>query len=135
MGERSSGAWPALPLEPWADTQATLHMWVQIVGKIRLRLSAPINHGWHCTLYVTPRGLTTSAIPYGVRTFQMDFDFIDHALVVTVNDGRTARVPLEPQTVAAFYARTIEALRSLDITVRIHGRPNEVPDPIPFAAD
>jgi Family of unknown function (DUF5996) len=128
-------AWPALPLEPWADACATLHMWMQIVGKIRLRGSAPINHGWHSTLYVTSRGLTTSPIPHGTRTFQLDFDFIDHLLVAEVSDGQVARLSLKPQTVATFYHDLLETLRSLDIDVHIHGAPNEVMDPIPFARD
>ena len=127
--------WPALPLESWADTCATLHMWTQIVGKIRLRESAPINHGWHSTLYVTARGLTTSPIPHGHRIFQIDFDFIDHTLVIEVSDGRSARVPLEPQTVAVFYRRVMDALAGLDIDVRIYAKPNEVADPIPFDRD
>ena len=127
--------WPALPLEGWADTCATLHMWTQIVGKIRLRESAPINHGWHSTFYVTARGLTTSPIPHGHRIFQIDFDFIDHALVIEVSDGRSARVPLEPQTVAVFYRRVMDALAGLDIDVRIYAKPNEVADPIPFDRD
>jgi hypothetical protein len=135
MGDAASRAWPALELESWADTSATLHMWAQIVGKIRLRESAPINHGWHSTLYLTSRGLTTSPIPHGPRSFQIDFDFIEHALVIGASDGRVARVPLEPQTVAAFYRRTMEALASLDIEVKIHGRPNEVLEAIPFAED
>ena len=128
-------AWPALPFEDWADTCATLHMWTQIVGKIRFRASPPINHGWHSTLYVTSRGLTTSPIPHGLRTFQIDFDFIDHTLVVEVSDGGNARVMLEPQTVAAFYRRLMETMRTLGVEVRIYGRPNEVPDPIPFEDD
>ncbi len=128
-------AWPALPLEAWADSCATLHLWTQIVGKIRLRGSAPINHGWHSTLYVTSRGLTTSPIPSGLRTFQIDFDFIDHALVIQVSDGGTAQVKLEPQTVAAFYRRVMDALHHLGLDVRIHARPNELPDPIPFERD
>ena len=128
-------AWPPLPLDAWAESCATLHMWTQIVGKIRLRESAPINHGWHSTLYVTARGLTTSPMPHGLRTFQIDFDFIDHVLVIEVSDGRTARVALEPQTVASFYRRVMDALRGLDIDVRIYARPNEVPDPIPFDRD
>jgi hypothetical protein len=127
--------WPQLPLEAWADTFATLHMWTQIVGKIRLRESAPINHGWHSTFYVTSRGFTTSPIPHGGRTYQLDFDFIEHALRVQVSDGRTALLALEPQTVAAFYRRLMDTLESLGIEVRIHGRPNEVVDPIPFARD
>jgi Family of unknown function (DUF5996) len=128
-------AWPAVPLESWADSCATLHMWAQIVGKIRLTASAPINHGWHSTLYVTARGLTTSPVPHGLRTFQIDFDFIAHELAIEANDGRTARLKLQPETVASFYRRLMEALASLDLTVRIHGSPNEVPDPIPFARD
>ena len=110
-------------------------MWTQIVGKIRLRESAPINHGWHSTLYVTARGLTTSPIPHGHRIFQIDFDFIDHTLVIEVSDGRSARVPLEPQTVAVFYRRVMDALAGLDIDVRIYAKPNEVADPIPFDRD
>ncbi len=128
-------AWPPLPIDAWAESSATLHLWTQIVGKIRLRESAPINHGWHSTLYVTARGLTTSSVPHGLRTFQIDFDFIDHVLVIEVSDGRTARVALEPQTVASFYRRVMDALRGLDIDVRIHTSPNEVSDPIPFDKD
>ena len=137
MKERESREqlWPALPLNAWADTCATLHMWTQIVGKIRLGESAPINHGWHSTLYVTARGLTTSPIPHGHRIFQIDFDFIDHTLVLEVSDGRSARVPLEPQTVAVFYRRVMDALAGLDIDVRIYAKPNEVADPIPFDRD
>jgi hypothetical protein len=127
--------WPELPLTAWADSCATLHMCAQIVGKIRLRESAPINHGWHSTLYVTSRGLTTSPIPHGVRTFQLDFDFIAHALWIQVSDGSVTKIRLEPQTVASFYHRVLEALRSLGIEVHIHGRPNEVADPIPFDRD
>jgi hypothetical protein len=128
-------AWPALPLETWADTCATLHMWTQIVGKIRLRESAPINHGWHSTLYVTSRGLTTSPIPHGLRTYQIDFDFIDHALKLEVSDGQTATIPLGPQTVAAFYRRLMDGLHGLGIDVRIVAKPNEVLEPIPFDRD
>jgi Family of unknown function (DUF5996) len=136
MGEVTrEEAWPALPLEAWADTCATLHMWAQIVGKIRLRESAPVNHGWHSTFYVTARGLTTSPIPHGWRTFQLDFDFIDHALVVQDSAGSVARVALEPQTTAAFYRRVMDTLGALGIDVHIHHRPNEVMDPIPFERD
>jgi hypothetical protein len=127
--------WPALPHQPWADSCATLHMWTQIVGKIRLRKSAPINHSWHSTLYVTARGLTTSPIPDGGRTFQIDFDFIDHVLVVHVSDGTTARLSLGPQSVATFYARLLDTLTGMGIDVHIYARPNEVPDPIPFDRD
>ena len=132
--------WPAVPLDAWADTCATLHMWTQIIGKIRLRASAPVNHGWHSTLYVTARGLTTSPIPHPAngRTFQLDFDFVDHALLVesTVgSSGDIVRIPLEPRTTAAFYEQVMETLAQLDVPVRIHGRPNEVADPVPFARD
>jgi hypothetical protein len=137
MSDQSSreDAWPALPFEAWADSYATLHMWTQIVGKIRLRESAAINHGWHSTLYVTSRGLTTSPIPHQLRTFQIDFDFIDHALVIAVSDGTSARVALEPQTVASFYRRVMGALGGLDLDVQIYATPNEVAEPIPFARD
>ena len=110
-------------------------MWTQIVGKIRLRYSAPINHGWHSTLYVTSRGLTTTPIPWGPRTFQIDFDLIDHALVVYTSDGRIARMALQPKTVAAFYRELMDALRGLGVDVRIYAKPNEVPEPIPFEQD
>jgi hypothetical protein len=128
-------SWPALPLEPWADSCVTLHMWTQIVGKIRLRESAPINHSWHSTLYVTARGLTTSPIPHGTRTFQIDFDFIDHALLIQTSDGAVVRLPLVPQTVAAFYRGVMSSLHGLGIDVQIHDKPNEVMDPIPFDRD
>jgi len=135
MGNAIAEVWPPLPLASWADTNATLHMWIQIVGKLRLTESAAINHSWHSTLYVTPRGLTTSAIPHGTTVYQLDFDFIAHQLICTTSDGGRAQVALEPQTVARFYARTMEMLQSLGISVRIHGRPNEVAEPIPFATD
>jgi len=131
----TTDAWPPLPFESWADTCATLHMWTQIVGKIRLRGSAPINHGWHSTLYVTSRGLTTSPIPHGLITFQMDFDFIDHVLVANTSAGGVARVALEPKTVAVFYRQLMDALHSLGVDMRIYATPNEVVDPIPFDRD
>src|SRR5690349_3923814 len=106
-------AWPALPLQTWADTCATLHLWTQIVGKIRLSESPPLNHSWHSTLYVTARGLTTSPIPHRLRTYQIDFDLIDHVLKLEVSDGKTTSFPLGPQTVAAFYRRLMEELRGL----------------------
>ncbi len=97
-------AWPSLPLDAWKETYATLHMWMQIVGKIRLVQNAWVNHSWHVTLYVTSRGLTTGPVPYGNRTFNIDFDFVDHVLIVQSSDGRSGRVPLHPQSVAKFYA-------------------------------
>ena len=107
-------------------------MWVQMVGKVRLIQSPWTNHSWHVTLYVTGRGLTTSPIPYGTRTFQIDFDFVDHQLLLESSDGRRSSFPLEPQSVAAFYRRVMEALAALDLQVQIHKRPNEVPDAVPF---
>ncbi len=127
--------WPAIPYEPWKDTLATLHMWAQIVGKIRLAQSPWVNHSWHVTLYVSPRGLTTSPIPYEERSFQIDFDFIQHELRISTSDGESRSLPLRPQTTAEFHAAIQEALRGLDLDVHFHGRPNEVPEPIPFAED
>jgi hypothetical protein len=124
-----------LPYEDWKDSCATLHLWSQIVGKIRLARTPWINHSWHVALYVTPRGLTTSSIPYEGRAFRIDFDFIDHALVVQTSEGAERRLALEPRSVAAFHDALMAALAELDIRVRIHGSPNEVPDPVPFRED
>lgn len=128
-------AWPSLPLEAWSETCATLHMWTQIVGKIRLAQGPWMNHSWHVALYVTARGLTTSPIPHGNRTFEINFDFIDHQLTLLSNDGRTARIALEPQSVAAFYVKLMDEMRKLDLNVIIHRMPNEVPAPIRFDLD
>jgi hypothetical protein len=130
-----SDAWPSIPLGEWSDTCATLHMWFQIVGKVRLVQSPWVNHSWNATLYVTARGLTTSPIPHGARVFQIDFDFIAHQLTIQASDGAAATIRLEPQSVATFYARLMKALSELDLTVSIHKEPNEVPDPIPFDRD
>jgi hypothetical protein len=127
--------WPPLPLEAWRETCATLHMWTQIVGKIRLAQSPWVNHSWHTTLYVTARGLTTGPIPHGNRSFEIDFDFIDHELKVQSSDGRNGRVALQPRTVAAFYASLMEELEKLGLHVDIYRVPNEVLDPIPFDKD
>jgi hypothetical protein len=123
-------AWPSLPLDAWRDTYATLHMWTQIVGKVRLALSPPINHWWHVTLYVTARGLTTSPIPYGTRTFAVSFDFIDHNLLIQTSDGTSKSLGLFPRSVAEFYHEFMAALRALHIDVTINTLPQEVPDPI-----
>ena len=128
-------AWPPLPLEAWADTCATLHLWTQIAGKIRLTLSPYVNHCWHVTLYVTACGLTTSPIPYGERTFQIDFDFIEHRLAIRCSDGRGSTLALEPQSVATFYHRLMLEMEKLDLHVSICRRPNEVADPILFDQD
>ena len=128
-------AWPELPLEAWSETYATLHLYLQIAGKVRLVLSPWVNHSWHVTLYVTARGLTTSAIPFEGRTFQIDFDFIDHALRIAASDGRTSSFALEPQPVATFYARLMEALDTLGVRVKIDRMPNEIAQAIPFDQD
>ena len=127
--------WPSLPLEAWSETYATWHLWSQIVGKVRLAQTPWLNHAWHATLYVTARGLTTSPIPHGSRTFEIGFDFVDHRLTVQTSDGGTGGFALEPMTVATFYARLLQELGRLGVPVQIHRTPNEVPDPIPFDLD
>jgi len=127
--------WPALPLQEWNETYATLHLWTQIVGKIRLAQTPLINHWWNTTLYVTSRGLTTSAMPYGDRLFEIDFDFIDHLLVVRASDGGMKTVPLYPRSVADFYRETLTVLRSLRLPVTIWTKPVEVEDRTPFEED
>src|SRR5438093_3482832 len=128
-------AWPSLPLESWVDTCATLHMWLQIVGKVRLVQSPWINHSWHVTLYVTARGLTTSPIPHGTRIFQLDLDFVSHHLHIQSSDARVEGFSLEPQSVSAFYGRLMGLLKKLGLEVDIYRIPNEVADPIPFDRD
>jgi len=128
--------WPELKQSDWSDTQATLHLWTQIVGKIRLTQEPLVNHWWNVTLYVTPRGLTTSAMPYrGGKTFEIAFDFLDQALHVTGCDGEKTGFPLEPMSVATFYRKLMDALASIHIDVRIHKKPNEIVDAIPFDRD
>ncbi|MGZ5711522.1 MAG: DUF5996 family protein [Burkholderiales bacterium] len=131
----SRESWPDLPLEAWSETCATLHMLTQIVGKVRLTQTPWTNHSWHVTLYVTARGLTTSPIPYGSRTFEIDFDFIDHQLRIVSSDGGTAGFALQPQTVKAFHARLMDEMARLGFHVSIHVKPNEVADAIPFDRD
>ena len=131
----SAEAWPALPLEAWADTYATLHLWLQVVGKVRLALTPWTNHSWHVALYVSPTGLTTSPIPYGERTFDIAFDFIDHRLALRASDGRAGGFALQPESVATFYARLMRELGAIGVDVRIHAVPNEVAEPIPFERD
>ena len=127
--------WPELPTAAWRDTYATLHLWTQIVGKIRLTKSPWLNHSWHVAQYVTARGLTTSPIPDGTRTFQIDLDFVDHALRISTSDGAQRQFPLAAQSVASFYAATMAALDELGITVTIDEMPNELPEPIRFSLD
>ena len=134
MGKIVDG-WPELPLEAWQDTYDTLHMWTQIVGKIRMTLTPLVNHWWNVTFYVTARGLTTSPIPYHDRTFEMEFDFIAHKLDVRTCDASTKRLELAPRTVADFYGNVMSTLHSLGLDVKIHATPDEVANPIPFAED
>ena len=127
--------WPSLAYSDWASTAATLHMWTQIVGKIRLAQTPWINHSWHVTLYLTARGLTTSPIPHGLRTFEIRFDFIDHTFSIMTNTGGSRSIPLRPQSVAEFYRQIMGALADLEVPVTINLLPNEIEDPIPFDQD
>jgi hypothetical protein len=127
--------WPPLPLEAWRETRDTLHMWLQVVGKVRLSASPWINHSWHVTLYVTPRGLTTSAIPWGERAFDIELDFQQHRLRIRTSDGLEDGFALAPQPVASFHRKLLDALHGLGVPVAIHSRPNEVADAIPFDRD
>src|SRR5229473_2909597 len=127
--------WPALPLSSWNDTRATLHMWTQIVGKVRLALTPKVNHWWNVPLYVSSRGLTTSQMPYGDRAFELWFDFIDHQLVLQSSDGLRKTLPLAPRSVADFYQQFMDMLRSAGFDVKIWKMPVEIPDPIPFDRD
>jgi Family of unknown function (DUF5996) len=127
--------WPALPLAEWKETCDTLHMWAQIVGKVRLALSANINHWWGTALYVTARGLTTSAVPYEKGIFEIHFDFISHELRIETSLGETRSFRLIPRTVASFYREFMAALHSLGIEPKMWGKPVEVPNPIEFKRD
>ncbi len=131
----SSTLLPSLPLGEWQDTYATVHLWTQIVGKIRLTLMPKINHWWQSTLYVTSRGLTTGTIPYKTRTFEMRFDFIDHQLRIETSDGATQNIELVPQSVADFYQAVIAALNVIDVDVSIWTMPQEIDNPIRFNQD
>jgi hypothetical protein len=132
-----ASAWPELPpLADWQDTLETVHLWTQIVGKIRLEQGPWINHSWGAALYVTTRGLTTSPIPYGQSTFAVDFDFVDHALWVSTSDGEERSFALVSMSVATFYEKTMQALTDLGVEVNIYPKPVEIPDPIqPFPED
>lgn len=127
--------WPALPYAAWQDTCATLHLWTQVVGKIRLKRTPWLNHSWHVALYVGARGLTTGPIPAGTRTVQIDFDFIDHALLIATNDGQIRQLILQPMAVADFYAEVMIALEELDLATAINPMPCEIVGAIPFDQD
>jgi hypothetical protein len=128
-------AWPALPYEAWADTCTTLHLWAQILGKVRVARTPWENHSWHVPLYVTSRGHTTSPIPVGHGSVQLDLDFLGHRVSVATSRGAAAEFALEPMPVADFYGRVMDALESVGAPTKIHSRPNEVESPIPFAED
>jgi hypothetical protein len=127
--------WPSLDFEAWKDTYATLHMWTQIVGKIRLACSPWTNHSWHVALFVTARGLTTSTIFHDARPFQIDFDFTGHTLLIQTSDGAVRTMPLRPCTVAAFYEELLSLLTDIGLKAQINTTPNEVADAIPFERD
>ena len=127
--------WPALPFEGWRDTLATLHMWTQVVGKVRLAQAPHVNHWWQVPLYVTPGGLTTSSVPYGPRTFQVDFDFVGHRLHIATSDGDSRQLALAPRTVADFYGEFMSRMKELGLDVKVWTTPVEVENPIPFEQD
>ncbi|RFS19486.1 hypothetical protein DVR12_22900 [Chitinophaga silvatica] len=129
------GPWPVLQYNDWKDTLATVHMWTQIVGKIRLRKMPWLNHSWHVTLYVTPWGLSTDSVPYQSGLFSINFDFIHHELVIMTSSGKKAVIPLQPMTVASFYQQVFEKVQALDIDVKINPLPSEVEGAIPFDKD
>lgn len=126
---------PALPFDAWKDTLATLHMWSQIVGKVRLKLCPLVNHWWNVPFYITARGMTTSAMPYEQRHIEVQFDFIEHKILIETSEGRVVAMAMEPQSVADFYKKFMAALAELGINVRIRTTPCEIPDPIPFDQD
>src|SRR5579863_4565253 len=131
----SEARWPQLPYEAWKDTYATLHMWTQIVGKVALAQAPPLNHSWSIALLVTPRGLVTHTLPHGDRTFTMEFDFIDHQLVIRTSEGDVASVALAPRSVASFYAEVMATLKSMGLPVKIWPMAVEIPVPIRLDTD
>lgn len=133
--EMNDELWPALPYEAWKDTYATLHMWMQVVGKVALAQAPPLNHSWGIAMQVTPRGLATRTLPYGDRTFSIQFDFIDHQLVICSSDSETRTLALRPQTVADFYREMMAALDEMGLPVKIWPMPVEIPSPIRFDLD
>ena len=126
---------PALPFDSWEDTLATLHMWSQIVGKVRLKLCPLVNHWWNVPFYITARGMTTSPMPYEQRDIEVQFDFIEHKILIETSEGRVVTMAMAPQSVADFYKKFMAALAELGINVRIWTMPCEIPDPIPFEQD
>jgi Family of unknown function (DUF5996) len=133
--DSSFNVWLPLPVAAWQDTYQTLHLWTQIIGKIRLALAPKLNHWWHSTLYVTPCGLTTSTISDGTRSFQITFDFLKHQLLIETSDGITKVIALAPRSVANFYQAVMSSLKEIGIEVQIWTMPQEIADPIPFEQD
>ena len=127
--------WPPLPYDEWKGTYATLHMWSQVVGKVALALAPPINHSWGIAMHVTPRGLSTQPLPHGRRSFTMEFDFVDHRLVIQTSDGGTRSVPLVPKSVADFHREVLATLGDMSLPVTIWSMPVEIPEPIRFEQD
>jgi hypothetical protein len=135
MTAMTEDRWPPLPYEDWKDTYATLHMWTQVVGKVALAQAPPLNHSWAIAMQVTPRGLSTRTLPYGDRTFSIQFDFIDHQLAIRASDGETRTLALRPKTVADFYREVMAALDGMGLPVKIWPMPVEIPSPIRFDLD
>jgi hypothetical protein len=133
--ESDHATWPPIPYEEWKATLATLHLWTQIVGKVRLVQTPWVNHSWHVPFYVTARGLTTSPIPYGARSFEIRFDFLDHQVVIETIEGGVELIRLAPRTVADFYHELFARLKALGLDITIRTTPNEIPDVIPFEQD
>src|SRR3954468_1749404 len=133
--DEGSGVWPDLAYHAWRDTAATLQLWTQIVGKVRLSLTPWVNHGWQVPLYVTARGLGTGPTPFGSELVDIEFDFIDHCLRIRTSRGETREFPLQGQSVAAFYVQVLEQLKDIGVEVSISQRPSEWVDPLPFSED
>ena len=130
-----SASWPDIGYKAWRETCTALHLYTQIAGKYRLARTPWVNHSWHATLYVNAHGLTTGLVPDGTGAIEIAFDLVEHAVIGTASDGRHASIPLGPMSVAEFHARFVEMIASLGGTPEFHGRPNEVPDPVPFRDD
>lgn len=133
--DTSRDLWPSLPYEAWKDTYATLHMWTQVVGKVALARSAPLNHSWAIALHLAPRGLATGMLPHGHRSFNIAFDFVDHELVIATSDGDRRTLPLAPRSVADFHQDVLTTLDRMGLPVRIWSVPVEIPSPVPFERD
>jgi hypothetical protein len=133
--ERNLDSWPDLSYPTWRSTAATLHLWTQIIGKVRLSLAPWVNHSWQVPLYVTARGLGTGPVPFGREIFEVEFDFVSHRLRARTSQGKDLMFAMEPQTVAAFYSRAIDLLSGVGVAVSINEMPNELPTPLPFSTD